>query len=58
MSQTYQIVDDPFVLHETREGASQGPLVGLRLAVKDLFDVEGLPTSCGLFDWPGGKIPV
>ena len=58
MSQTYQIVDDPFVLHETREGASKGPLLGLRLAVKDLFDVEGLPTSCGLFDWPGGKIPA
>ncbi|MCB8839339.1 amidase [Aurantimonas sp. VKM B-3413] len=27
--------------------AGQGPLAGLRLAVKDLFDVKGYRTSCG-----------
>jgi amidase len=28
-------------------GAASGPLHGLTLAVKDLFDVAGYPTSCG-----------
>jgi amidase len=27
--------------------ADSGPLAGLRLAVKDIFDVEGYPTGCG-----------
>lgn len=58
MSQTYRIVDDPFVLHETRQGAADGPLQGLRLAVKDLFDVEGLPTACGVLDWPRANEPA
>jgi amidase len=32
---------------------AQGPgaLDGLRLAVKDLFDISGLPTTCGNPDW-------
>ena len=29
------------------QNASSGPLSGLTFAVKDLFDVEGYPTSCG-----------
>lgn len=29
------------------EGAATGPLCGLRLAVKDLFDVAGYPTAAG-----------
>ena len=58
MSQSYKIVDDPFVLHETREGATEGPLKGLRLAVKDLFDVQGLPTACGVLDWPKAGFPA
>ena len=58
MSQTYTIVDDPFVLHERRDGAGAGPLQGLRLAVKDLFDVQGLPTACGVLDWPAANTPA
>ena len=54
----YRIVDDPFVLHHRIDGARQGPLTGLRLAVKDLFDVEGLPTACGTLDWPGRNQPA
>ena len=54
----YRIVDDPFVLHHRIDGAGQGPLTGLRLAVKDLFDVEGLPTACGTLDWPGRNQPA
>ena len=44
---------DPFVpggrLH--LEGASSGPLVGCRFAVKDLFDVAGCVTGGGNPDW-------
>lgn len=32
-------------------GARSGPLAGCRLAVKDLFDVAGLPTGAGNPDW-------
>jgi len=32
-------------------GASNGPMSDLRLAVKDLFDIEGLPTAAGNRDW-------
>ena len=58
MSETYTIVDDPFVIHETRHGAAEGLLTGLRLAVKDLFDVEGMPTACGVVDWPKADQPA
>ena len=27
--------------------AAQGPLSGLSLGVKDIFDVKGYPTGCG-----------
>ena len=54
----YRIVDDPFVLHHRIDGAGRGPLTGLGLAVKDLFDVEGLPTACGTLDWPGRNQPA
>jgi Asp-tRNA(Asn)/Glu-tRNA(Gln) amidotransferase A subunit family amidase len=30
-----------------RSGAPEGPLWGLPVSVKDLFDVAGLPTTCG-----------
>jgi amidase len=33
------------------EGAAQGPLSGLRFAVKDLFDVAGHPTGAGNPTW-------
>jgi amidase len=29
------------------ENAAAGPLAGVRLAVKDIFDVAGYPTGCG-----------
>lgn len=58
MSQTYRIAEDPFVLHHSIDGAADGPLKGLRLAVKDLFDVEGLPTACGTLDWPTKDQPA
>ena len=58
MAKTYHLVDDPFVLREVRQGAAEGPLKGMRLAVKDLFDVEGLPTACGVFDWPLASTPA
>ena len=33
-------------------GAADGPLAGLRFAVKDLIDVAGVPTGGGNPDWP------
>ncbi|PZO01740.1 MAG: glutamyl-tRNA amidotransferase, partial [Hyphomicrobiales bacterium] len=32
-------------------GRTGGPLAGLSFAVKDLFDVAGLPTGGGNHDW-------
>ncbi|KAF1048656.1 MAG: 2-amino-5-chloromuconic acid deaminase [Herbaspirillum frisingense] len=32
-------------------GAANGPLAGLRFAVKDLFDIAGQPTGAGNPDW-------
>ena len=32
-------------------GAADGKLRGIRLAVKDLYDVAGVPTTCGVPDW-------
>lgn len=32
-------------------GAASGPLVGLTLAVKDIYDIAGVPTGCGNPDW-------
>lgn len=32
-------------------GAADGPLKGLRFAVKDIIDVEGVVTGCGNPDW-------
>lgn len=42
-----------FVAHGriARDGASSGPLAGLTFAVKDLFDVAGVPTGAGSPDW-------
>ncbi len=36
---------------ETRQTTTRGPLAGLSFAVKDLFDVAGLPTGAGNPDW-------
>jgi amidase len=32
-------------------GAPSGPLAGLTLAVKDIYDIAGVPTGCGNPDW-------
>ena len=37
----------------TIPGAASGPLAGLTFAVKDLIDIQGLPTAGGTPDWPG-----
>ena len=37
------------------EGRAGGPLAGLTFAVKDLFDVAGVPTGGGNHDWPTGR---
>ena len=37
--------------HVEMEGASQGPLVGFKFAVKDIYDVAGHKTGFGSPDW-------
>lgn len=37
------------------EGRPSGPLAGLTFAVKDLFDIAGVPTGGGNHDWPTGR---
>ncbi|WP_333671929.1 amidase [Elioraea tepidiphila] len=41
-----------------RTPTGDGPLAGLTLAVKDLFDVEGAPTAGSTPDWPGARAPA
>ena len=36
---------------ELAEGCSPGPLHGIPIGVKDIFDVAGMPTSCGVSRW-------
>jgi amidase len=40
-----------FVNDLTLPGAPEGPLAGLTLGVKDLYDIEGHVTGCGSPDW-------
>ena len=40
------------------QGSGQGPLLGLRFAAKDLFDVAGLVTGCGNPDWAATHPPA
>lgn len=47
-----------FIDRSRIEGAAAGPLAGLSFAVKDLFDVAGLPTLGGTPDWNPGRIPA
>ncbi|MEU6858571.1 amidase [Glycomyces sp. NPDC046736] len=42
---------DPFML-TVDDAGGEGPLAGLRLAVKDLFDLAGTPTGAGNPRWP------
>lgn len=37
--------------HIELRGASEGPLAGLTFGLKDLFDIEGVPTGAGNPDW-------
>jgi len=39
-------------------GAADGPLAGLRLAVKDIFDIAGEVTGCGNPDWRDSHPPA
>jgi aspartyl-tRNA(Asn)/glutamyl-tRNA(Gln) amidotransferase subunit A len=47
--QAFVSVDAERALAEAREqdGASGGPLRGIPIAIKDIFDVAGIPTLCG-----------
>jgi amidase len=40
-----------FIRLDTIRGAETGPLAGLSLAVKDIYDVASLPTGCGQPLW-------
>lgn len=44
--------------HRAHAPTGQGPLDGLRLAVKDLIDVQGEITGGGNPDWAAGQIPA
>ncbi|WP_019013362.1 amidase [Elioraea tepidiphila] len=41
-----------------RPPTGDGPLAGLTLAVKDLFDIEGAPTAGSTPDWPSARAPA
>jgi Asp-tRNA(Asn)/Glu-tRNA(Gln) amidotransferase A subunit family amidase len=44
--------DNPFILHfDSTDYVQNKPLSGLRLAVKDLFHVQGIPTTAGNPNW-------
>jgi aspartyl-tRNA(Asn)/glutamyl-tRNA(Gln) amidotransferase subunit A len=53
----YVSVDAEGALREAREqdGRSGGPLHGIPVAVKDIFDVAGVPTRCGSAALEGAK---
>src|SRR5438309_7773985 len=42
---------------ELRRGEVRGPMHGIPVGVKDIIDVAGLPTGCGLPLPPGGITP-
>jgi Asp-tRNA(Asn)/Glu-tRNA(Gln) amidotransferase A subunit family amidase len=37
--------------YELKTGKDRGPLHGIPIGIKDLFDVQGLPTACGAKRW-------
>ena len=36
---------------ELKAGNDRGPLHGIPIGIKDIFDVKGLPTACGAERW-------
>lgn len=40
------------------EGAASGPLAGLTVAIKDIYDIEGRVTGCGSPDWARTHSPA
>ena len=55
------MANDPFnvfVDHFRLAGAATGPLIGLTFAVKDLYDVAGLPTLGSTPDWNPSRTPA
>jgi amidase len=51
----------PFVPHDLAQpiaGAAQGPLAGLTVAVKDMYDMKGEQTGGGNPDWLAAQLPA
>ena len=51
MSELAPLQTGPFMEQFTLPPTGDGPLVGLRFAIKDLIDVAGHRTGCGNPDW-------
>ncbi|MGZ3431662.1 MAG: amidase [Isosphaeraceae bacterium] len=43
---------------ELQAGRDRGPLHGMPIGVKDIINVQGLPTSCGIAGWEGSTDPI
>jgi aspartyl-tRNA(Asn)/glutamyl-tRNA(Gln) amidotransferase subunit A len=43
---------------ELQTGRDRGPLHGIPIGVKDIIDVKGLPTACGITGWERNFDPV
>ena len=54
-------MNDFFVPHDLKapvKGASDGPLAGLTVAVKDMYDIAGTRTGAGNPDWLANALPA